>query len=249
MVGVAPDAGGRLASLTVDGTELLVRRSGIWDSQLAWGSYPMVPWAGRIRGGRLAFRGGTYDLPRNLGAHAIHGVGFTSRWQVTRQDECSIELMLALPSDARWPFGGRAHQRIEVDAGGVRLELSTTAAERPFPASLGWHPWFRKPDRIEFHPTAMYRRDRDGITVEELVDVPPGPWDDCFANDLPIVVTIDGCSLRLTSDCTEWVVYDEPHHATCIEPQTAPPDAVNFRPHVLEPGDSLAAWYRIDVVD
>ena len=95
----------------------------------------------------------------------------------------------------------------------------------------------------------MYRRDRDGITVEELVDVPPGPWDDCFANDLPIVVTIDGCSLRLTSDCTEWVVYDEPHDATCIEPQTAPPDAVNFRPHVLEPGDSLAAWYRIDVVD
>ena len=51
------------------------------------------------------------------------------------------------------------------------------------PASLGWHPWFRKPDRLDFHPEAMYRRDDEHIAVDELVDVPPGPWDDCFVNN------------------------------------------------------------------
>jgi len=45
-------------------------------SPLAWGSYPMVPWAGRIRHGRFRFDGEEYELPINFGAHAIHGVGF-----------------------------------------------------------------------------------------------------------------------------------------------------------------------------
>jgi hypothetical protein len=44
-------------------------------------------------------------------------------------------------------------------------------------------------------------------------------------------------------------VFDELPFATCIEPQSAPPDAPNVRPHVLEPGESLTAWYRIEPVD
>jgi aldose 1-epimerase len=37
-----------------------------------------------------------------------------------------------------------------------------------------------------------------------------------------------------------------PPHATCIEPQTAPPDAFNLRPHRLAPGQTLQASYRIE---
>jgi aldose 1-epimerase len=248
---VDPTRGGRLAELTVDGTDVLVGHASAPDSTAPtrWGCYPMVPWAGRIRRGRFEFRGSAYELPINFGHHAIHGVGVDAEWNVVDRGPDGVELSLGLPADERWPFGGTARQTIRVAGRTLHLELSVTADRAAFPASLGWHPWFRKPQRLEFHPTAMYRRDDDHIAVDELVAVPPGPWDDCFVNERPVVAEIAGRTLRLTSDCTTWVVYDELPHATCIEPQTGPPDAPNIAPRVVEPGETLAAWYRIEHVD
>ena len=248
-VEVAPDEGGRVAQITVDGVPLLVGRDEAHEpSPLAWGSYPMVPWAGRIRRGHFRFDGVDHELPVNFGAHAIHGVGFDTPWQVTQRSSASVELELQLPSDGRWPFGGTARQRIAVDGHAVRLELAVVAADQAMPASLGWHPWFRKPERFDFRPRAMYRRDDDYIAVDELISVPDGPWDDCFVNDEPVGLTIDGVELRLTSDCDDWVVYDMPAHGTCVEPQSAPPDAFNLRPNRIEPGQELGIWFGIDVV-
>ena len=246
-VEIAPADGGRLAQISVDDRPLLIGRDDVplSGSALSWGCYPMVPWAGRIRDGRCRVGGRIVDLPRTLGQHAIHGVGYTSSWSVSASGDDWAELALDLPDDVRWPFGGQTHQRISIDHDGLLLALEVTAADRAFPASVGWHPWFRKPVALWFEPEAMFRRDASGIAVDELVPVPPGPWDDCFVNDRPIELTIDGIDLELTSDCTTWVVYDEPAHATCVEPQTGPPDAPNIRPHVLEPGRTLSAWYRI----
>jgi aldose 1-epimerase len=246
-VDIAPDDGGRVAQITVDDVALLVGYADAHEpSPLAWGSYPMVPWAGRIRRGHFRFDGEEYELPVNFGAHAIHGVGFGAPWTVTRRDPDLIELELVLPTDTRWPFGGTASQRILVDGTTVRFELAAIAGEQAMPVSLGWHPWFRKPERLEFHPEAMYRRDEEHIAVDELVDVPPGPWDDCFVNTSPVGVTIDGVEVHLKSDCRDWVVYDMPAHGTCIEPQSAPPDAFNIRPNRIEPGDELTVWFEID---
>jgi aldose 1-epimerase len=249
-VDVAGADGGRVAQITADGVDLLVGRGEGPEpsSPLAWGSYPMVPWAGRIRRGRFSFDGVEHSLPVNFGDHAIHGVGFLAAWSVTRHDPDRVELELTLPTDVRWPFGGVARQAIAVHGDTLRCELSVTATTQPMPASLGWHPWFRKPDRMLFRPQAMYRRDDDYIAVDELVDVPPPPWDDCFVNTHPIELTIGDATVRLSSDCDDWVVYDMPGHATCIEPQTAPPDAFTLRPNRLEPGESLAAWYAFDLL-
>jgi aldose 1-epimerase len=248
-VGVAPDEGGRVAQITIGGTALLVGKAQAHEpSPLAWGCYPMVPWAGRIRHGRFRFEGVDYQLPINFGDHAIHGVGFDEPWTVTRRDADLIELELALPLDSRWPFGGIARQRIRGDGTTVRFELSAVAVDQAMPAAVGWHPWFRKPERLDFRPLAMYRRDDEYIAVDKLVDVPPGPWDDCFVNDAPVHLTIGGIDLRLESNCREWVVYDMPAHGTCIEPQSAPPDAFNLRPNRIEPGASLDAWFEIGVV-
>ena len=49
--------------------------------------------------------------------------------------------------------------------------------------------------------------------------------------------------MRLTSDCSHWVVYDEPAHATCIEPQSGPTDGLNLEPLPLEPGESACRWF------
>ena len=130
-----------------------------------------------------------------------------------------------------------------VSTAGDRLELAlaVTAGERPMPASLGWHPWFRKPLRLQFDPEAMYPRDEDGITRLPPGPVAPGPWDDCFVNHRDVVLQRADVRVVVSSDCTDWVVYDATAHATCVEPQTAPPDAFNLDASpALAPGQTLA---------
>ncbi|HEY0504788.1 MAG TPA: aldose epimerase [Lysobacter sp.] len=245
-VDVAPAAGGRIAQIRHDGVELLIGHSATNASMLAWGSYPMVPWAGRIRRGQFDFEGRRHRLPINLGPHAIHGVGFAMPWHLDTATSDAVELSLALPQDARWLFGGVARQRIEVDADRVRMRLSVTAGDRAMPVALGWHPWFRKPGRVEFAPTAWYPRDDEGIATQPVAAPPPGPWDDCFVNTAPVILHCSGRRVRLTSDCRDWVVYDQPAHATCVEPQSGPPDAFNLAPLVLAPGETLQRWFLME---
>ena len=246
-VEVDPGDGGRIAQIEVADTPLLVGRDAAGGDPLGWGAYPMVPWAGRIRGGRFEFRGVTYELPRNHEGHAMHGVGYTCAWTVISSTATRIDLRLDLPADETWPFGGVVLQSFDVSDRAVTGAMSVTATERAFPVSFGWHPWFRKPTRLDFTPTAMYRRDDDHIAVDDLVAVRPGPWDDCFVNLHPVGMTIGGVDLRLTSPCTDWVVFDEPAHATCVEPQTGPPDAFTIRPVALEPGQTATTSLVVEI--
>ncbi len=245
-VEIAPEAGGRIAQIVCDGIEQLVGHGDATSATIAWGSYPMAPWAGRIRHGRFGFQGRRYRLPPNLGTHAIHGVAFALPWQVDARVARRVDLSLALPEDKRWPFGGICRQRIEVGDRRLRMTLSVTAGARAMPVTIGWHPWLPKPDRIEFSPTAMYPRDADGIATRPLARPSPGPWDDCFVNQEPVLLHRAGQCLRLTSDCRHWVVYDETGYATCIEPQSGPPDGPNLDPVTLSPGQSHAAWFLME---
>lgn len=243
LVEIAPQAGGRIAQIMCDGVEQLVGPHDGSQAMNLWGCFPMVPWAGRLRKGTFDFEGRRYGLPVNLGDHALHGVGFALPWQVEACSPCHAELSLALPEDGRWPFGGACRQRIEVDGRCLRMTLTVTAGARAMPAVIGWHPWLRKPEQADFLPEGMYLRDREGISVPPLVPSMPGPWDDSFVNRNPVTLHRGGQRLQLTSDCDCWVVYDEPVHASCIEPQTDLPDAFNLQPRILAPGESLAAWF------
>jgi aldose 1-epimerase len=245
-VEVAAQAGGRIAQIRHRGVEQLVGPDDGFPGAIAWGSYPMLPWVGRIRHGRFEFAGRAWQLPVNMGGHAIHGVSMWLPWEVEKHEANAVELSLQLPQDQRWPFGGTAWQRIEVSESQVLMTLSVRAGSQAMPVALGWHPWFRKPDRIEFDPAAIYPRDGEGIGVKPTVAPTPGPWDDCFVNTHEVVVHRHGQQLRLSSDCDHWVVYDETAHSTCIEPQTGPADAFNLAPRVLKPDQSLRAWFRME---
>ncbi|WP_425605706.1 aldose 1-epimerase [Pseudoxanthomonas daejeonensis] len=245
-VEIAPQAGGRIAQIHYRDVAQLVGPGDGFPAAIAWGSYPMLPWAGRIRHGRFDFAGRQWQLPRNLEGHAIHGVSMWLPWTVEAHDPHSVELSLRLPHDLRWPFGGSARQRIEAGPRHLAMILSVRAGAQAMPVVLGWHPWLRKPGRIEFHPSAIYPRDDEGIATRPTVPPTPGPWDDCFVNTREVVVHRDGQRLRLSSDCERWVVYDETAHSTCIEPQTGPADAFNLEPRILEPGESLQAWFRME---
>jgi aldose 1-epimerase len=236
---VSPSDGGRIAQITVGGTDLLIDAAD--GDALRWGSYPMVPWAGRLRDGRFTFDGTSYAVPANLGPHAIHGTAFTAPWEVLDVGVDHVELGCPLT----WALGGTAHQHLQLGPDGLVCVLSAMAGGQAMPATLGWHPWFVKPvhDRLSFD--SMYLRDDDYVPTGLLVTPPERPWDDCFVgahHPLQLDVPGNGGSVRVTvsSDCDHWVVYDQPEHATCVEPQSGPPDAFNIGGATrLEPGEML----------
>ncbi|MFN8021862.1 MAG: hypothetical protein U0Q03_10080 [Acidimicrobiales bacterium] len=234
---VSPISGGRVASIEVGGDELLV--TGMpGDDPMLWGSYPMVPFAGRIREGRFAWGDRTVQLPINLEPHAIHGTGLTSAWDVLDQGRDHVEMQCALT----WPLGGRAHQHLQLTRDALVCVLTVTAEGEAMPVTLGWHPWFRKPLSAELRFEQMYEKDAAGIPTGRLVEPRPQPWDDCFVEPQgPLVMQITPhVAVTVASDCDHWVVYTEPEHATCVEPQSGPPDAVNLgTATVLEPGEML----------
>ena len=260
---VSPKDGGRISSLVVRGSELLVTQG---DSSVMWGSFPMAPFAGRIRRGRFRFDERDVQLAINFGPDAIHGTVFERPWQVDDPSTLSIDL------GPGWPFAGRVVQQFALTDGQLDVRL-TLVADEPMPAALGWHPWFRRrlaglradardatqpvepsaPVEIHLDAALMYVRDADDIPTGELVEPPAGPWDDCFTGlrSAPRLTWPGALGLEVASSCDHLVVYDEPRDAVCVEPQTAPPDFVTIAPATTIPGVPLVAtmtwrWWALD---
>lgn len=244
---IAPSEGGRIRSLVVGDDELLVTDSP--DGPIYWGCYPMAPWAGRIRRGRFRFRGREVELPLGMPPHAIHGVVYDRPWRVVDGGTLAIEL--AHP----WPFRGSVTQRFELSPDRLDVSLELLAIDA-MPAVIGWHPWFRREIGgasvdVDVGSGWMLPRDPDGIPAGDLAPPAGEPWDDALtALAGPRRLIWPGqLRLELDSTCDWWVTYTVPQHAVCLEPQSAPPDAVNLAgrasrgidlgPAVLEPGDTL----------
>ncbi len=236
---VSPADGGRITSLRIGGYEIFVT-SPIDDPtdnpELRWGCYPMVPWAGRVRHGRFRFDGRDISVPVNLAPHAIHGSGFASVWDVDPDGS----LVHEFPS--WWPFGGHAVERFKLASSSLTATIEVHADDRPMPAQAGFHPWFRRPVRLRWAPGSMYAVDADGLPDGRLVAPPPGPWDNCFTQIVgaPQLQFDDGPTVIVSSTTSHWVLYDQPAHAICLEPQTGPPDGFNLAPFVVEPGQPLS---------
>jgi aldose 1-epimerase len=257
-----PGAGGRIASLRVDGLDLLLTEG--W-GPIAWGCYPMVPWAGRLRDGVLRWRGQEHRLPTHLlPPHAIHGTLIEAAWEVVEAGPCSATLAAELGPP--WPFGGRAVQRVVLGGDALHATIEVHAADRPMPAIAGWHPWFPRvlrdaagapvgaPVVVDLAAGGMLQRGADGLPTGDVVrPVPPQPWDDCFVElaGAPGVRWPGALEVRVESDVPCWVVYTEREDGVCVEPQTGPPNGLNTGEHtVVESGAPLVAamtirWRRL----
>ena len=235
--------GGRLSSLKVGDRELLVTSA---DTDLDWGWYPMAPWAGRTRRGRFDCGGMEYHLPLHADGHAIHGTVFTRRWHADDDGGWSCEL------GPDWPFPGKVTQRLQLMDDGVALEMELSATGEPFPAVIGWHPWFIRflegvEAQVHLAADYMLKRDAEGIATDEHVPVPPGPWDDTFGglNDVVSIEYPGVMRLEVSSDCPYVVVFTEHDDGVCVEPQTGPPNALNTVGTTVEPGTPLKASMKL----
>ena len=252
--------GGRLASLIAGGRERLVDRD---DDPFMWGVYPMVPWAGRVAGARIAGLG--VELEPNHGAHAMHGVVYDLPWTVDRVAGNAVELLCPLPT-SRWPFGGMAAQRVTLSPGRLGLEIQVQAADRAMPVAVGWHPWFRRPDKgdvsIFIDSGSVLQLDSELIPIGAVtragrkIDLRSGPklgrrrLDDVFV-DVASPPVVRWPDLELTIELphgASTVVVHTPPRGVCVEPQTAWPDPF-ARPEQsgvtwLQPGEIFNAITR-----
>jgi aldose 1-epimerase len=235
---VDPRQGGRMTSLRIGEREVLVTEG--W-GPIDWGCYPMAPFAGRIRGGRFTFHGRDVQLPLNLPPHAVHGTVFERAWRVASQADDHVVLTIDL--GRAWPFIGIVTQSIGLRPDRLDATLVLEADER-MPASLGWHPWFRRyldgaldgsgttsaEVDLVVEAASMFERGADGLPTGVLVPPDPRPWDDAFTGvRSPLIVHWPGAlEIALSSTADVWVVYDERVEGVCVEPQTAPPDAINL---------------------
>ncbi|MEU7594826.1 aldose 1-epimerase [Streptomyces sp. NPDC039022] len=243
---VDPANGCRLTSLRIGGTELL--RQGT-----KYGSFPMVPWCGRIENGRFRNGGEVHQMPLNSPPHAIHGTGRNIAWKTARADATSAAFTYELldPGAAPWPYPGRVTQLVELaeDGGSLTLTMGVEASADSFPAQAGWHPWFLRSlngggedVRIDFTAAWQEERGDDHLPTGRRIDPKPGPWDDCFGMPDGVDVTLtwpDRLELKVTSGAEWVVVYDEQDEAVCVEPQSGPPNGLNTLPRLVTPIDPL----------
>jgi aldose 1-epimerase len=234
---VAPADGCRFTSLRVGPYEVLsdgqapTQHDGLGANLFGWGSFVMAPWAGRIRDGQADWDGRRLELERHGDPHALHGLVHSAPW--TRVDDATWQVRI---SADRWFAPLLVSQTVHLAEDQLRLDLEVSAEDGAAPATVGWHPWFRRtlaeggpPVELELPARAMYRRDADGIAVPSFASVPDGPFDDAFVDlDGPVTLTWPGqLSLAIDSDAPVTVVFTEPSTVVCVEPQSGPPDEVH----------------------
>ena len=235
------DHGARLSSVRWNGYEFSVQKR---ESQLSWGWYPMVPWAGRVLHGKFRRGDGSeVQLPTDvLPPHAIHGLGYHLPWQDCGNGVSRVDF--PAPYD-----GASAELRISVDKNVLRYELEYFPGSCTLPGWLGVHTWFPRnigagidEAQVLFDAEKMLKVDEtlmpDGTFISPIT---PQPWDDVFYNPKGIPTTLwrGGARLEVISPSPWWVVYTLDSAGVCIEPQTAPPNAQNLgidlqRAHLLQ---------------
>jgi aldose 1-epimerase len=145
---LAPRVGGSIARfdyVDVNGKLSIFRGSdGVPDTVLAAGSFPLVPYCNRIRGGDFSFRGKGVAIPRNMESDPspLHGDGWLASWDVVSVSDRDCELHFSHPA-GDWPWAYESRQFFSLDPGGLTLRLTCrNLSGEPMPCGLGQHPYF-----------------------------------------------------------------------------------------------------------
>ena len=225
--------GARAIQWTVD--ELTLLRAAA-PSSIDYGMYPMAPWAGRVRDNQIDGR----TLSPNHGPWAIHGHVLDSPTVVidrTRDDSMqTLAAQTRVSAGPRWPWSMRALVQWTVSRDEVRTRIEVWSEDEPFPAVVGWHPWFsRLLERGDeavwtMRPDVMAERGEDHLPTGVLMqaDLTQGAFDDAYhVPDGMATIRWPG-ALRVDIASAPWfVVYDQRPDFICIEPQTGPPNGIN----------------------
>jgi len=240
---VYPRDGARITSLNAFGYEVLRQ----WEPQrkaFQYGCFPMVPWAGRLGYATLNVGEQRYTLPANKPPHALHGMACYSSWEIVDQTTDRLRLRMALGSP--WPWQGDVYQTLTLEEDALILRLEVCSESEAFPASMGWHPWFTKnlngqadeqTLQVLFHADWQEEAGDNELPTGKQIAPQPGPWDDCFGFVSGVNVSLRWpglLSMLMTSAARSLVVFDKQPDATCVNPLSQAPNAINKAPQYVK---------------
>jgi aldose 1-epimerase len=160
---IAPDAGGGIARLDWQGLPILrpaLAGAVAARDPLGLSSFPMTPYVSRITDGVFHWGDVTTAIAPNMagGAHPLHGIGWRRPWQVKDQTKTFAHLVLSHEGDADWPWTFQTAQEFRLHDDHFEHVLSVVSQDnRPFPASLGPHPYFHAEHaQIRFDAKALW---------------------------------------------------------------------------------------------
>jgi aldose 1-epimerase len=277
---LAPRLGGGMASFqccAVSGDNITIFRpfDATDESPTSLASFPLVPFVNRVRGGSFDFRGRRVTLAQNMppDPSPLHGQGWLNAWEVETLGADHAELVYRHAAD-EWPWAYEAHQRFELDEGGLGLALAcTNLSGEPMPCGLGQHPYFPcTPDtRLDTGVETVWTIDEHVLPVEQLpaagrfdlrdrlvcgqdLDHGFGGWSGrAIISDpaLPFRIAMsspDSRFFQLYSPGSGGLFVAEPvSHANAA--MNAPEEEwAELGMRVLEPGESMSLTMRVDVL-
>lgn len=245
------ERGGRIASWSIDGRELIVGPPDPDDRSIRWGCFLMAPWAGRLADGQFrAEDGRQVQVPRTHGRHAIHGLLWDRPWTVHTATADRAGLTCGFGPDL-WPPGGVVQHEIRVTGNRLDLSAMITPARKSralagelgagrMPAVVGWHPWFRRTGDVSLQVDA-----HDVLETDRMIPTggttPVAGRTDLRATSRLGRRRLDHAYVAARSPAVlrwpdfelsiEWepspatLVVHTPASSVCVEPQTAWPNA------------------------
>lgn len=238
------------------------------------GSFPLVPYVNRIRGGRFAFRGREVVIAPNMAGDPspLHGQGWLNPWKVEEQSGRRAALSF-VHSQGEWPWSYEARQEFSIDEGGFSVALECrNISDEPMPCGLGHHPYFPcgPQTRIVTTVTDVWTIDEHVLPVKKISA--EGRYD--LADRLVCGQGLDhgfggwGGEARLrdpdwpfqvrmsSADAHFFQLYSPAEGGICVAEPVSHANAALNAPEaewlelgmrVLEPGQSMTLAMRIDV--
>ncbi|RKQ96506.1 aldose 1-epimerase [Maricaulis maris] len=267
---VCPQLGGAVTALRWQGRDILRPAPATPTDILTTSSFPLIPFANRIAGGRFDWQGRSIDLPvpEDFAPHALHGSGWRSAWTPVRQRVADLVLDLHHPAGA-WPWHWSARQRVSLGEGGLEIALSlSNQGETDMPAGLGFHPYFALAGdpRVRFEAESVWLPGGDDIPVAQAAPATIADFSDgrvvdgrrlidhCYAGwrrAASIVCRAGHVRLTASPAVNHLHLYCPPgEDFACLEPVTHRPDALHGRSGempVLRPGETSDIWMRIAI--
>ena len=219
------------------------------------GGFLMLPWANRIREGRLYFRGESWQLATTSDDHtARHGDVRKRPWEVIGEHEAVAHYRFeaAADDDFNFPFALSARLTYALEDTHFIWRVTITNRDtRPFPAGFGFHPYFQRysetmpqlqiPCNKQFILTDVMATEA-AVPIDPKVDFrEPRPVPDEMTLDHLLTSRISDHPIRLIY--TDWqteiqmhtdaifkhvVVYTALDGTLAVEPQTNANDGFNL---------------------
>lgn len=259
--------GASLQELTLDNKKVIEDLSPLSYSN-TYASSILFPFANRIKDGIYTFEGNQYqfDVNETGNNNALHGLVFNKTFKIKEQNAtdtfASVTLIYVEKNESKgFQYTYTIHLKYTLTETGLDLKILVTNTDtKPFPFTLGWHPYFSSSDlfnsTLNFDSDTQLEFDGRCITTgtktiknEALFEIKDQKLDDCFIlNNNQIQFNTPNYKLQITASSKEnyLQIYTPPKaNVIAIEPTTGVSDSFNNNMglQILEPDNSyLVNW-------